>query len=371
MSFNPKELIIASILTLLSLVSSLFFWQNFHKILLNPLSIMTGSAELGWLLLFTFLGFLFYLTFVCLTTVLLPHFWLRFLVAGISVVTLPLVFYQMDLVYLIISFSLILLGLIHFVWKAQTEMDLHLKIRLSHIYAPVLSTLLLLLIIVMSVQTFSISQKANIDLKVKIPDAVFGQILQQFGSLSGLTGQNKEEGSGFFGSQVKGATDYDLQAILEGKAPLPLEVMSYFEKGELPPEVMSELQKQGVTKEMVQQALSEVTVDSQGFLKPKGNGVDNQGLGNSETGPGGSNLMSLFSSQLKTQVEDQINSFISPFKQYIPAVLAISVFLTLLTIKGILTSLVILLFSLLVLLLKLSKVVRVEKKEIEVERLVI
>lgn len=329
---------------------------------------MTGSAELGQLLFYTFLGFLFYLTFVCLTTLLLPHFWLRFLAAGISVITLPLAFFQLDLVYLGISFSVVFLGLIYFVWKAQGEMDAHLKIRLGHIYTPVLSTLLLLLIIVMSVQTFAVSQKANLDLKVKIPDAVFNQIMEQVGGLSGLTGQNKEAGSGLFGNQVKGATDYDLQAILEGKAPLPLEVRPYFEKGELPPEVMGELQKQGVTKEMVQQALSEVTVDSQGYLKPKGNGVGDQA---SSTGLGGSNLMSLFSSQLKTQVEDQINSFISPLKQYLPVVLAISVFLTLLTIKGILASLVIILFSFMVLLLKLIKVIKVEKKEVEVERLVV
>lgn len=336
--------------------------------MLNPLSVMTGSAELGRLLLFTFLGFLLYLAFICLATLLLFHLWLRFLVAGISAVTLLVVFYQLDLIYLTVVFILLLLSLVYFVWKAQGEMDSHLKIRLSHIYTPVLSTLLLLLIIMMSVQTFAISQKANLDLKVKIPDAVFNQILEQVGGLGGLTGLKEEGGNGFLGNQVKGATDYDLQAILEGKAPLPLEVRSYFEKGELPPEVMSELQKQGVTKEMVQQALSEVTVDSQGYLKSKGNGVGNQGLG---TGLGGSNLMSLFSSQLKTQVEDQINSFISPFKRYLPIVLAASVFLTLLTIKGILASLVIILFSFMVFLLKLIKVIRVEKKEVEVERLVV
>ena len=155
-----------------------------------------------------------------------------------------------------------------------------------------------------------------------------------------------------------------MQAILEGKIPLPLEVRSYFEKGQLPPEIMQELQKQGVSAEMVSSLLDGLTVDSQGYLKSKtavGQLFD----------PGNQNLTDIFAKQLKDEVENQINSMISPFKKYLPFILSALVFLILFSVKGILVSLVVTLFGLTVLILRLIKVVRLEKKEVEAERLVI
>ncbi|KKR09859.1 MAG: hypothetical protein UT37_C0009G0010 [Parcubacteria group bacterium GW2011_GWA2_39_18] len=363
MSFNPKELIIAVVLVLFSLFSSFFFWFNWNKILADPLSLIWGNLELPGLVLQALAGLLPYLALISLACVLLSKLWLRLTVLLFSTPLLLIVFYQSEPVFLLLTFMPLVFGLAVFAWQSEKEIQSHIKMRLNHIFTPTLSTLMLFLIIVMSIQTFSAAKKLGTDFKIQIPEWIFKQVLGQIGNLGG---GNLPFGGNVQGVlQVKGATsEIDLQAILEGKIPLPLEVRSYFEKGQLPPEIMQELQKQGVSAEMVSSLLDGLTVDSQGYLKSKtavGQLFD----------PGNQNLTDIFAKQLKDEVENQINSMISPFKKYLPFILSALVFLILFSVKGILVSLVVTLFGLTVLILRLIKVVRLEKKEVEAERLVI
>lgn len=363
MSVSPKEIIIAFVLTLASLVSAFFFWSNWNKILADPLSLIWGNLELLVLILRALVGLLPYLGLISLTCILLSKLWIRLSVLLLSTLSLLVVFYQGELVFLLLTFIPLAVGLMVFVWQSEKEIQSHLKMRLSHIFAPTLSTLMLFLIIVMSVQTFNAAKKLGTDFKIQIPEGIFKEVLGRVGNLggSGLPFGNNVQGV----SQVKGATnDIDLQAILEGKIPLPPEVRSYFEKGQLPPEVMQELQKQGVSVEMVSSLLGGLTVDSKGFLRSK-TAVDQL------FDAGNQSLTDIFAKQMKVEVEKQIDSIISPFKKYLPLILAALVFLVLLSLKGILVSLAMMLFSLTVFILQLIKVVRLEKKEVEAERLVI
>lgn len=360
MELTAKELVIFLLLTVFSFAVSFFFWTSWGSLLENPFSLVWGSPDLLVNGLKALVGLLLVLLFLSLTGLLISQKIFQVVSLTLTSLSLFLAFWDQDLISLTVGFSLLLVACLIFIFSLSTQLYNHVKLQVGHILGPLLSTFVFLFMMIMVIQSYFVSQRKVDSLRVEIPDWVFQQA---FNMVGGITQDFMDK------EKVQGATDVDMQAIFEGRVPVPVEWRPYFKQGTLPPELMTEVEKQGITKEQIALLLSNFILDDQGFLRPKeGSLLPN--LGEAEGSMSG-NPLSLIQGQLKGEVQRQLDFLLSSYRQYFPLVLSVLIFLILRSISGVLVSLSVILLSLVFGFLKLVGVFKIEKKEIPAERLVI
>ncbi len=327
-------------LTIVGLIVSALFWQAWQDLLAEPYRLVLSLGQNLSPIAVLGLTAVLMLGGLSLMVLLIQPTTVRTGVLAL-IALIPLFLLHSKLVAVATSAVLFPL-LIYYAWQVDRQVENHIQFKSFQIFGPRLPIVITTLSILMSVQFF-LTARANLNqFQFSIPEPVVNRTLDLVRPL--LQEQLKSQ---------QGAANQQLSQ-LPFISQFPPDQQQQLLQGNIPEELRAQLRSQGIPETQIQEFEQELQSAAGG--EAVGQGVE-------------ANMIDLFFTQLKGEVLSQATELITSYKQYLPAILSVSLFLVLRSLGGILNLFAILGTSAVIKLLILSGLVRKESKIVEAERL--
>ncbi|OQX51458.1 hypothetical protein B5M47_00450 [candidate division CPR3 bacterium 4484_211] len=353
---SKKQIVVGLSFVLLAAVAFFVFWFSADNLIISLL----GKPAVWWTVFVNFgLAWALFLGFWGLFAVLVRE--KRLLFGGLMIwggLFFGLLYYRYQIfhnqewaVYIGLFMAAGLVLVLGFAGRRlERDVKNHLKFSCAHLLLPWFKRLGIFLSLLVSLQVFWLSPIWLSHFKFEIPDFLMRMIGEQ---VAEITKSSLESWVG----DVQGITSDDawLDKFLQGEEPLPEELRSLVEEGKIPKEYEAQLQSLGMPVEIVESFLSTVEIDEQGMIKEPVSGDPGEIVG----------------AGLGVMIQDQIDQLLEPLRPWLGPILAAFTFMALFYLNTITSLGALFAFWLFFKLLILVKIVKMEKVEVEAERLVV
>lgn len=299
---NTNQILVSSFCGLGLIGASFALWWSIAQILQNPFTALGQIELLSSQLTWALLGFLFTLSFLILTILLISSVWVRY---GFFLITAagPFLFLAEGWTAILISAAAILLTLVFMDHLARFDLALHLSPKLIHIFTGRIALPSFVFSLVISFMIFQSGSRNLGTFEFRVPEQLLDQGLELATPL--LEERLADESQTALLQQAVEQLDRQIPAVAE----LPYEDKAQLLQGSITPDLRERLHTVGMTDARIDQIAHDFQAVLSGDLRELQTGLIDQ-----------------LTNQVKTQVTDQLNQIVADNKGLLPWLVATTTF---------------------------------------------